>query len=99
MFSAAVCRYLHKPLNQNAMTRNSKIFAEQFVPFLVAHHAFGRYVSNYTASFPRLLLDRFIDTSSVGFWISFAFDFEDTPEGYGFWLRLHEEWHSIARHF
>lgn len=99
MFSAAVYLYLHKPLNQDIMTRNSKIFIDQFIPFLVAHQAFDRYFSNFTASFSRMPLNQFINTTVINCWISCAFCFDATPEGFDFWVRMNEEWQAAARHF
>ena len=81
------------------MTRNSKIFANQFVPFLMKHHAFSQYISYYVANFPDTPLDWLIDTTSLNCWISCAFDFDDTPEGFEFWTRLNKEWLVVARHF
>ena len=99
MFSAAERLYLHKPLNQDIMTRKSKIFVNQFIPFLVAHQAFDWYVANFIASFSRMPLDQFVDSTIVDCWIDCAFDFDDTFEGRDFWLRLNNEWRAIARHF
>lgn len=81
------------------MTRNSKIFVNQFIPFLVAHQAFDWYVSNFIVSFPHMPLNQFIDTVLIDCWISCAFDFYDVPEGFDFWTRLNKEWQSVARHF
>jgi len=81
------------------MTRNSKIFVNQFIPFLMAHRAFDRYTSNFLASFPYLSLSRFIDVCEIAYWLDCAFDFADTPEGLDFWTRIHKEWQAVARHF
>lgn len=81
------------------MTRNSEIFINQFIPFLVAHQAFDWYVSNFIASFSRMPLDQFIDTTSVECWLNCSFDFDDTPEGFDFWSLLNKEWQAAARPF
>lgn len=81
------------------MTRNSKIFVNQFIPFLVAHRALDWYVANFIASFPRMPLDQFVDTTVIDCWIVCAFDFDKTSEGHDFWFRLNNEWRAIARHF
>lgn len=81
------------------MTRNSKIFVNQFIPFLFAHQAFDLYVSNFIVNFPCMPLNQFIDSTLVNCWITCAFVFCNTPEGFDFWNRMSKEWQSVARHF
>ena len=81
------------------MTRNFKIFANQFVPFLAAHRAFGRYVSNFVDNFPHMHLDRFIDSTVIDCWILCAFNFDDTLEGLDFWVRMNKEWQAVVSTF
>lgn len=81
------------------MTRNSKIFIDQFIPFLVSHRAFDRYVSNFITGLHYVPLSRFIDTTVIDCWISCAFAFDNTPEGLDFWVRITKEWQAVARHF
>lgn len=82
------------------MTHIFKIFVSQFIPFLVARQAFDQYVLNFSASFFfRISLDEFIGTTEIDRWIKCAFKFEDTPEGFDFWMRINKEWQDIATHF
>ena len=80
------------------MTRNFKVFIDQFIPFLASYDASNSHVSNFFASFSFLPLSLFIESTTADFWIEGAFTFAYTPEGHDFWSRVNKEWRSIAKH-
>lgn len=81
------------------MTRNLKIFANQFLPFLAARQASDLYVSNFIACLDHRPLGEFVNSVSINCWIDCAFCFAETPEGVDFWARVHKDWQAVARHF
>lgn len=80
------------------MTHKSKIFFTRFIPFLAAHQVLDLFLSNYDFSFPRMLLERFADSTATDCWLSSAFVFDETPEGFEFWIRVSSEWKEIVKH-
>jgi len=80
---------------------DSFITDDKFKQFLIRNDCLAEYVSNchneYLTNFPKFykFKEDFKNKKRYHF-IDDAFDWETSPEGYGFWDKLNEEWYNIS---
>lgn len=75
----------------------NKMITEKFIKFLKSKKVYSKFVKNYKADSPARTIKGFVDECLITNckFIGGAFSWDKTPEGFGFWVEILNEWETI----